>query len=342
MHVVQNKGTFKDFKRSLYACLLTGAAVFLFMTYAKNDNKLQETDEVSPEESDTLNAPSARAAGKKARPPARAAASDDGEPAADNSRDELRGSFAEREADDAARSAADEKLKKAMDAVDAGDAAGAEKLLSEIIAADPKNERALTELGMIRLIDQRNPAGAIPYFEKVAALNPDNTGVLEELVNIYQDAGRLEQGNLFLVELARKNPGNVDIERNIGRNFASMGRYEEASQHMKSAAAAAPKGIKSAETFEELGDLQAESGDLQGALESYRESMSAIDGLSDAGTYGNQRTMLDLKYIHSLIGIGKRDEAEDMLARMEQEDPGNEMVVAMRRELQQQREEESL
>ena len=56
-----------------------------------------------------------------------------------------------------------------MRLVDAGRPGEAIGLLEKILQNDPTNEAALTELGMVYLIDLKEPELAIGYLERVGA-----------------------------------------------------------------------------------------------------------------------------------------------------------------------------
>ena len=228
------------------------------------------------------------------------------------------------------------KLGDAVARIDRNDIRGAEPLLLEVLKMDPNNERALTEMAMIKLIDEHNPVEAIGYFERAVTVNPANETVMEELVNVYKDAGQLDQGADFLKKLSNANPDNIALERGVARTLVDLNRPEEAIPYLRRAAAASKEGASST-AYEELGDVYVEAGNLDGALDSYREALSNYDGNGEGAAVAapQQKVMLGLKVVHALVGVGRRDDADEMLARMEQEDPHNEMIIAIRRELHQ-------
>ena len=228
------------------------------------------------------------------------------------------------------------KLAEAVARVDQNDIRGAEPLLLDVLKADPNNEKALTEIAMIKLIDEHNPTEAMGYFERAVTVNPANEGVMEELINVYKDAGRLDQGIDFLKKLSSNNPDSITLQRGVARTLVESNRFEEAIPYLRKTATAS-KDTESGAAYEELGDVYVEAGNLEGALDSYRESLSTYDTSSEVSVSqaSQQKIMLGLKYVHALVGVGRRDEADEVLARMEQEDPHNEMVLAIRKEIRQ-------
>ena len=98
---------------------------------------------------------------------------------------------------------------RAQAAVEAGDYAGALRLLQPIVAAEPRNADALNLVGFAsRKLGQLDQAAS--FYEAALALDPNHRGALEY------------QGEMFLMT------GNVaGAEANLGRLRAICGACEE-------------------------------------------------------------------------------------------------------------------
>ena len=228
------------------------------------------------------------------------------------------------------------KLNEAISRINRNDSRGAEPLLQEVLKMEPGNERALTEMAMIKMIDEHSPEEAIPYFEKAVTVNPGNEGVMEELIGVYKDAGQLEQGVDFLKKLASANPDNVALDRGVARTLVDLNRFDEAIPYLRKAAAGSREG-ESAAAYEELGDTYVEAGNLDGALDSYRDAIASQDnnvGAAAQPANPQQEVMTRLKYVHALVRVGRREEADETLASMEQKYPHTDMIMAIRQDIQ--------
>ena len=85
----------------------------------------------------------------------------------------------------------------------------------DILATDPKNIKAATELGN-KLYDAGRYAEAIPYYQQAAALDPKNVNVSTDLGTALYYAGRPDEALAQLEKSVQANPAHGQTLYNIG------------------------------------------------------------------------------------------------------------------------------
>ena len=66
-----------------------------------------------------------------------------------------------------------------------------------ILKSDPKNVEALRELAMLNLLDKKDSLAATGYFERAFVEDPNDSGVMNELLQLYQEQGEINKGLKF-------------------------------------------------------------------------------------------------------------------------------------------------
>ena len=127
-------------------------------------------------------------------------------------------------------------IEAAINLIDSGKVDEAVRALKDILRRDPNNEAALVEMAMVNLLDLRQPGEAINYLQRVMEVNPSNRIVMSELVSLYEEEGRSEEGLAFLQEMQATNPEAGDIAYGIGQMLTLQGRDQEAIPHLEKAA----------------------------------------------------------------------------------------------------------
>ena len=102
-------------------------------------------------------------------------------------------------------------LQQAIAHIDSGEFEIAREMIEKALEGDPNNENLLMELGMIFLIDYRQPENALPHLEKALKVNPGNKVVLNELVGVYQEIGQNDAGLEFMKNLLNSNLSLIHI-----------------------------------------------------------------------------------------------------------------------------------
>jgi tetratricopeptide (TPR) repeat protein len=128
-----------------------------------------------------------------------------------------------------------------------GKASEAELAYAECLRREPKNLRALINLGSLQ-IDGGQPAAGLKSLDGALHLSPDNT---EALFHKGRGLGRMgEAGEALQIfdGLARKLPDNVDVLKYLALCQIDIGHKTEAAKVLSRAAELAPddKAIQSA------------------------------------------------------------------------------------------------
>lgn len=193
-------------------------------------------------------------------------------------------------------------------------------LLQEILKKDPKNERALEEMGMIYMTEYQDPSKALSYFQKVVDVNPNNEFAVMELVGISTHPSRSGQTLEYLRNLYDKHPGSAILADGIGELLLSQGRLYEALPYLEKSAED-PKYAEFAHS--RMAAVYQQMGDMGRAIGSYRKAISRqqqeLQKRQSGGMYSEMveldlaRSRLDLARL--LMTERKYDEAEALIDR---------------------------
>lgn len=125
-------------------------------------------------------------------------------------------------------------------------------------------------------------AAAAAYLERAAAeyemvleLDPEYREALNNLGNVYQRLGRLDEAAELYRRATRFHPNFGDGYYNLGQVLMSQGRYAEAAAQFEEAARLQP-GI--AQGHLDLGNARALAGDLDAAIRAYRRARDLAPG----------------------------------------------------------------
>ena len=207
-------------------------------------------------------------------------------------------------------------LSEAMSLVDQGDHQAATKILEKILEADPRNEMALVEMGMIQLIDLKSPQNAVYYLQSALRVNPSNRVVLAELIGIYDELGQTSTGLGYLQQLYDETPDNAALAAGIGQALAGQGRLQEALPFLEKSAEDSQSGV----ALTDLADAYSQTGNKEKSLETYQKVIDLERERLDSGYYANDpkggKDNLAMAYmdkIAELIQQNKHAEAEDLV-----------------------------
>ena len=81
---------------------------------------------------------------------------------------------------------------------------------------------------MLNLLDKKSPALAKTYFEKSFFLDPNDTGVMNELLQLYEESGTIKEGLSFLKSIPEDKKTTPAVDYGIATALSSNGRVEEA------------------------------------------------------------------------------------------------------------------
>ncbi len=227
----------------------------------------------------------------------------------------------------------DDSYKEAMAFIEAGDYQSAKERLEAIIKDNPDHLKALTELGMVYLIDLRQPDMALPLFEKVISTDPTNQLVVNELIGVYEELGRQEEGIGFLQGLMEKNPENSAVSLGLGQIFLGQNRTGDAIPYLEKSI---QHGAQPDYVYMDLGDAYSKQGQREKAIDVYRQAVDMadrrlVDSSSDQGLKQINEDMLQrnlLNYARELGNFGRYDEATQALQRIIQQSPNHQGALA--------------
>ncbi len=228
----------------------------------------------------------------------------------------------------------DPQVQKAIALVDQGKVADAMKVLDEVLAKDPRNEQALVEMAMIHLLDLKQPDSAMGYMQKVVEINPTNQIVLNELVSLYSEQGRVDDGLNYLMDLAEKKPGSSDLSYSIGQMMSLSGREQDAIPYMEKAA---QSPLHQTRAFRDLGETYSHMGDVDKSLEFYDKAIASqereISERNAAGTpvtYAAERLVyIKSDKIRVLMQKGDWEAAQSILSEVKSQMPNDPNIAQL-------------
>jgi predicted Zn-dependent protease len=151
-------------------------------------------------------------------------------------------------------------------------------------------------------VDQRDQQHAIPLFEKVLALDPEFTPVLNRLGYAHAAMGDMPRAEALMQRYIAAMPADPNPEDSYGDILFKAGRYGEARAHFESA-------LKKDPTFgpsqHELGDVFAMLGNQAGAREAYAKAARVAANPRRGLEY---RSSIALSYVReNLYGFADRE-----------------------------------
>lgn len=204
--------------------------------------------------------------------------------------------------------------------VRAGNAQEAFRMLEAILQKDPKQERALEEMGMLHLTEFQDAEKAAQYFKKALATNPNNEFAVMELVGISLSPEKAAAMADYLRGLHEANPSSPVIADGLGELYLSQGRFSDAVTFLEKSA----QDTKYAEfAYTRLGSVYEQMGDADKAADYYRKAINHQSSELDKRRTDGQATELleadlarsQLDLAHLLIKERRCDEATELLER---------------------------
>jgi len=111
---------------------------------------------------------------------------------------------------------------------DAGRSQDAERMLRQVIAAEPGNHNALNYLGYLLAVRGEQLDEAIRLVRRALEAEPDNGAYLDSLGWAHFRRGDLDEAEKYLTAAAEKLPRNSEIQDHLGDLHARRGRLAEA------------------------------------------------------------------------------------------------------------------
>lgn len=138
------------------------------------------------------------------------------------------------------------------------------KRLEQVLSFAPKHNEALTELGLLYLLDLNSPEKARGYLEQAVKENPSNTLAIAELVDIYAETDR-NYGANKLKEFYELHPDSAKLAFGIGHLLVED-NPRAAIEYLKIAAESGDKDIEGF-TLPELAHAYDLAGDTSKCIE---------------------------------------------------------------------------
>lgn len=112
---------------------------------------------------------------------------------------------------------------------DGGREPDAERLLREMLTAEPKNAPALNYLGYLLADRGQQLDEAISLVQRALDLDPDNPSYLDSLGWAHFRRGNMDQAEKYLAPAAQRLPHNSVIQDHLGDVLARRGRWQDAT-----------------------------------------------------------------------------------------------------------------
>jgi tetratricopeptide (TPR) repeat protein len=234
--------------------------------------------------------------------------------------------------------AVDPEVQSAITLIDNGNVTEAIAKLEAILKKDPKNEQALVELAMVNLLDLKQPDQAIGYLQRVMEVNPRNQVVMSELVSLYEEEGRIEEGLNFLMDLQNQDQATPDLAYGIGQMLAMQGRDGEAIGYLEKATQAGDYQVRA---YRDLAEAYNRSGDLNRALEAYDKAIGSQEReIADKTARGLPVTFAEerlnytkMEKARALLNRDDLDGAQALMDEIMQAMPDDKSVMALQEQI---------
>lgn len=154
--------------------------------------------------------------------------------------------------------------------IESGEPAAAANLLEEYLKSHPDDTQALMELAMIHVLDLKNNDRAKQLLERIVQLDGSHRSALNELVNIYADPSRMDQGLQFLQSQIDQSSDPSELHYAYARLLSMSGRTDEAMTHYDQA-----KGLKDIQdqVYVDAAQAAIQTGNYERAFDNYRNAL---------------------------------------------------------------------
>jgi len=196
-----------------------------------------------------------------------------------------------------------------------GQAAEAERLLNEVIRADPSRRDDVQLLGEIYMRSKDYPQ-AVDWLTRAENSRPDVRSELM-LAICYRQLNEPDQSNRYLNMAERRAPNNPEVERTMAGYYREAGKYSDAIAALKAIRNPAP------DIMAELAYTYQLDGKLADSAQLYREAANAEP----------KDLTLQLSAAQAVLTSGSIDEAGPFLKRAESIDPRDYRLHAVKGEI---------
>lgn len=210
-------------------------------------------------------------------------------------------------------------IRDAQQLIENGDPAAAAALLEDFLKTHPDDVQALMELAMIHILDLKNSERARQLLEQVVKIDGGHRQALNELVNLYSDPTRTDDGLLFLQSQIDLAADAGELHYAYGRILAMAGQTTEALAHYDQV-----KGLKDIQdqVYVDAAQAAIQSGNYDRAFDSYRKALklqeeelarSREQGNESANFIEDRIFSTKIEWARMLIRTGRSPQARDIL-----------------------------
>jgi tetratricopeptide (TPR) repeat protein len=139
---------------------------------------------------------------------------------------------------------------------EAGRDADSERMLRQMLNADPANHRVLNYLGYLLAQDGRELDEAIRLVQRALQAEPGRAEYLDSLGWAHFKRGDFAEAEKYLTEAARKLPDHPEILDHLGDLYASRGRWQDAIAAWTRALEGGEDGIEPAVVRKKIDDAR--------------------------------------------------------------------------------------
>jgi tetratricopeptide (TPR) repeat protein len=139
---------------------------------------------------------------------------------------------------------------------DAGRSGEAEKLLRQMLAAEPMNATVMNHLGYLLATRGDQLDEAITLVRRALDTDPNNGAYLDSLGWAYFRRGDLGEAQKYLAEAAQRLPENSEVQDHLGDVQARRGQLQEAIAAWTRALAGDGQGIERAAVEQKIGNAK--------------------------------------------------------------------------------------
>ena len=139
---------------------------------------------------------------------------------------------------------------------DAGRESDAERILRQILAAEPSNPNALNTLGYMLAVRGEQLDEAISLVRRALDKDPENGAFLDSLGWAYFRRGNLSEAQNYLSAAAERMPDNSEVQDHLGDLRARQGQLQDAIQAWTRALGGDGDGIDRAAVERKLQDAR--------------------------------------------------------------------------------------
>lgn len=159
------------------------------------------------------------------------------------------------------------KLQAAFDRLRAGDGDGALDAARQAYADLPDDPAVAAFLGML-LCQRRDPAGGAPYLRQALRAWPNDAATRANLATALSAIGELDEAEAVCRE---GDAGDSRLQRILGFVHQERARLPEAAAAYEAVVAEVPQDF---ESWNNLGNVRAELGDVAGAIEAFQQAVA--------------------------------------------------------------------